>query len=128
MGLFYVLIALSFFVLLIINLTFLGVNIYFWATHGLQALLQNMNFVERIEGSTYFKWIILADGLWIITGFVFLLKRKHYKTNPELHYLTEEPIKQPNICVVIPTFNEEESIKSVINDFKNGVSSLIFLY
>ncbi len=89
----------------------------FWLTNGLQALLLEMNFIERIYYSTYLKWILLIDGLWLITFLIFMLKRKHYKTDLQLHYLNYIPNKDPKICVIIPTYNEEENVANVIKDY-----------
>jgi len=117
MGLLYAVIAISFAVLFLVNLTFIVVNLIFWATHGLQTLLQGMNFVERVYYSTYLKWILLADVLWLASAFIFALKRKHYKTNPNLHYLTYQPINDAKIFVIIPTYNEELAIERVVMDY-----------
>lgn len=117
MGIIYLALALSFVILLMVNIVFAVVNIYFWATHGLQALLQGMNFVQRIEYSIYLRWILLADGIWLAAAFTFVLKRKHYKTDPSLHYLSYKPITDPRICVIVPTYNEEPVIERVVRDF-----------
>lgn len=119
MGLLYATIAISFAVLFLVNVIFVVVNIIFWATHGLQALLQGMNFAERVYYSTYLKWILLADALWLAFAFTFALKRKHYKTDPSLHYLTYQPIIDPKIFVIIPTYNEELVIERVVIDYMN---------
>jgi len=76
-----------------------------------------MNFIERIYYSTYLKWIFLIDGLWLLNAFVFMLKRKQYKTDSTLHYLNYNPLKNPKICVIIPTYNEEINIERVVKDF-----------
>lgn len=117
MGIVYLALGLSFAVLLVVNITFVAVNLYFWATHGLQALLQGMNFVQRIEYSIYLKWILLADGIWLASALVFASRRKHYKTDPSLHYLTYKPITNPRVCVVVPTYNEEPVIERIVKDF-----------
>ena len=51
--------VLTFVILVTVNFIFLIINIVFWATNGLQSLLDGMNFVERIYYSLYFKWILL---------------------------------------------------------------------
>lgn len=117
MGKFFLGLSLSFIVLFIINITFVILNLIFWVTNGLQALLLEMNFIERIYYSTYMKWIILADGLWFSILLIFMLKRKHYKTDVQLHYLNYEPINNPKISVIIPTFNEEENVERVVRDY-----------
>lgn len=117
MGKMYIVVTLSFLILFFVNIVFAAINLYFWATHGLQALLQGMNFTQRIEYSLYLKWILLVDGLWIMSAAMFILKRKHYKTDPNLHYLAYNPIQDPRICVVIPAYNEELAIESVVKDY-----------
>ena len=119
MGKLYASIAISFIILLIINITFVIINVVFWATNGLQALLHGMNFVESVYYSTYLKWIILTDILWIIATIIFIFKRKHYKTNTMLHYLSSVSITHPKICVIIPTYNEELVVERVIKDYLN---------
>lgn len=117
MGVLYVVLALSFAILLLVNVVWLILNVYFWATHNLQALLQGMNFVERISYSVYLKWILLADTLWFLAAFSFAVRRKHYKTNSSLHYLSYTPILNPVICVIIPTYNEEPIVEKVVKDY-----------
>lgn len=119
MGRFYVLMALTFFVLLIVNVVFAIVNVIYWATNGLQSILHGMNFIQRIYYSEYAKWVILADGMWWVGAIVFAISRKHYKTSDDF-YLKYQPIQNPSICVVIPTYNEELAIENVLKDFKNA--------
>ena len=119
MGKLYLILAISFLVLFIAHVVFAAINVYFWAINGLEALLQGMNFIEIIYFSIYLKWILLADGIWWAFTLSFLLKRKHYKTDPSLHYFTSKPIHNPNVCIVLPTFNEELSIEKMISGFKN---------
>lgn len=119
MGKVFLIVSVSFGILLLVNLVFVILNVVFWATHGLQALLQGMNFVQRIYYSIYLKWILLADGIWLISALIYALKRKHYKTESELHYLVIRPIVHPKICVVMPAYNEELIVKQIIYDFKN---------
>ena len=47
-----------------------------------------------------------------------MIKRNQYKTDPELHYLDHKQIEKPNICLVIPAYNEEKSIENVILDYQ----------
>ena len=117
MGKFFLSLSLSFIVLFVINLTFVILNLIFWFSNGLQALLLEMNFIERIYYSTYLRWILLADGLWSLYAFIFILTRQYYKTDPKLHYLSYNPIIDPKICVIIPAYNEEQNIQQVVSDF-----------
>lgn len=119
MGILYVVVAIVFVALVIVNLTWLGINLYHWAINGLQFLLQEMNFVERVYFSIYLKWILLADAIFLLGVLSFAIARKHYKTDPRLHYLKHEPIQNPSTCVIIPTYNEEKIIENVVKDFKS---------
>ena len=119
MGRIYIIIVLSFLILFIVNVIFGIINLYYWVTHGLQTVLQGQNFVERIIYSTYLKWILLADVFWLLTALTFAIKRKHYKTSSEHNYLVYKPILERKICIVIPAFNEEDSIGMVVKDYLN---------
>lgn len=119
MGRLYVAIAISLSVLLLVNLIWIVLNLYVWATGGIQALLQGENFAERLYYSIYLKWIIIADVVWIFFALIFLLKRKHYKTDPAMHYLTYIPIHDKKVCVIIPAYNEEPVIQKVVEDYIN---------
>lgn len=111
--------GITFFVLVIVNATWLILNLIFISINGLQALLEGRNLIESIAFSQYLKWIILLDGLWVIIGLIYVSGRKKFKTDSKLHYLNYEPILDPKVCVIIPTYNEEKSIQSVIKDYKN---------
>ena len=119
MGKLYSTFAISFVILLIINLVFISLTLYAWAASSLQQLLQGMNLGERLYTSTYIKWIILADFIWIGSVLVFLFSRKHYKTDYQKHYLTNNPIEHPKVCVIIPTYNEDLVVGDIVNDYKN---------
>lgn len=109
--------AVSFFVLFLINLIWVGLNLYLMIKDGIQSLLQGRNLFESIYYSVYLRWILLADSIWVSSAFGFIFRRKHYKTNTLLHYLHYDPIINPSICVAIPTYNEELSIEKVVKDF-----------
>lgn len=109
--------AISFTVLLIINLSWTIVSIYFGLVYSLQFVLHGKTLLESLDTSIYLKWILLGDGIWIVFTLIFVLGRKKYKTDPDLHYLHYEPMISPSICVVLPTYNEELSIEKVIRDF-----------
>jgi glycosyltransferase involved in cell wall biosynthesis len=118
MGKFFAVIFLSFLFLLVIHIIFLGINVYLWTTEGLEALLQQRNVVETIYFSVLLKWLILADVVWLSFAVGSLLKRKKYKTGPE-YYLSYEPIKEPIVAVIIPTFNEAKNVEKVVKDYKS---------
>jgi len=128
MGLFYVLMAFAFVFLLIVNMLWIGLNVYFWITSGIQTLLGDKNFIETIRFSTYLKWILLVDSAWIIIALVFACRRKNFKTESKFHYLKYEPINNAKICIVIPAYNEEIAIESTVTDFlrqKNVVEVIV---
>ncbi len=110
--------AVSLAVLVIFHLVWGGINLYFWAVNGLQAVLDGLNLVERVYYSTYLRWMIIADLTWIFFAVFFLFSRKHYKTNPALHYLSKKQIINPQICIIIPTFNEEIVVEEVIKGYQ----------
>ena len=119
MGLIYALIVLSFFALIIINATWAITNLYFFIVEGVQTLMVGSTFAENIYFSTYLKWILILDSIWISSTLIFIFRRKLYKTDPKLHYLSSNLISDPKIFVIIPTFNEEQIVEKVINDYKN---------
>jgi len=119
MGILFTVLILAFFVIIVVNITWMILNFIQIIIHGIQTILQGNEFVENIIFSTYLKWILLADVIWIIAFLVFLSKRKHYKTDPKLHYLQYNHILEPKICVIIPTFNEELAIEYVVKDYIN---------
>lgn len=119
MGILYISVAVIFLVLFLINITWLVSNIYLSIISGFNSILHNENPIENIYYSIFLKWILLADVLFIIGIFVFMIKRKNYKTDPNLHFLRYYPISEPKICVVIPVYNEEKSIENVVKDHVN---------
>lgn len=119
MGILYTALILSFITLVIVHIVFLGINFYFWAINGLDFIIKGENFIETIYYSTYLKWIGFSDAVWIGMLLTFMIKRKHYKTDSNLHYLRKNKIENPKICVIIPTFNEEKIVGSVIKDFQS---------
>ncbi len=111
--------TISFLILLVINITWVFVNIYMFVVHGIESIISGQTLIENIYYSIYLRWILLADLIWLISWFVFILQRKSYKTNSDLHYLQFEKIEKPKICIIIPTYNEELSIEKVVKDFIN---------
>jgi glycosyltransferase involved in cell wall biosynthesis len=115
MGTFYTILALTFIFIFFVNVVWIGFNSYLWIMGGIQALLEGMNVTEKIFASTYLKWILVIDILWICTFLIFLIRKKSHDIN--LQYLIYKPITNPKICVVIPAYNEEEGIELIVNDF-----------
>ncbi len=119
MGVLYSTLVLATIALFIINIVFIVESLIYWGTYGLQTVLGGLNLVERIFSSTYLKWILFADIIWLILVTSFLVKRKNYRTNENLNYLSSNIISEPSICVIIPTYNEEMVIESVVKDYLN---------
>ena len=119
MSLLYAGLVLSFLCLIVIHILFLLINFYFWTINGIDFVIQGENFIETIYYSTYLKFIGLADGIWGIMLVIFIIKRKHYKTDLNLHYLKIKKIIEPKICVLVPTYNEEKVIEKVVKDFQS---------
>jgi len=113
------LLTILFFILLIINIIWFISNLITMSLNGIQSLLQGRNLLESISFSVYLKWILMGDAIWIIFALGYMYTRKHFKTNPTLHYIHRYEKIIPKICVIIPTFNEEESIEKAVNDYKN---------
>jgi dolichol-phosphate mannosyltransferase len=85
----------------------------------MQYFIHNKTFVQSIATSQYLKWLLLIDALWIIAFLIYLFSRKKYRTDADLHFLRYDHIEIPKICVVIPAYNEENSIQQVVNDHRN---------
>ncbi len=118
MGKLFLLSIISFSVLFILNLVWIIAIIIVILTEGTQSIFHGENLIETLILSTYTKWIILADLMWACLFVVFVMSRKKYKNDLEFHYLKYKPLDQIKICVIIPTYNEENSIETVIMDFK----------
>ena len=117
MGKFYLSIFISFIILFFVHIIFFIINLFFWITDGVNVLIDGGNLIENIYYSKYLKWLILLDAMWIVVASVFAFKRKSYKTNSELHYLQNNEEIKPNVCMVIPTYNEEKNIESLVQEF-----------
>ena len=115
-GLVYVSAAASLAALLAANAVFAAVTLGYWAQVGLQDLLEGKNLAERIWFSQYFRYILAADALWLSAALVLALRRRQFRT-ADAYYLRSEPLRDPDVCVVIPAFNESGSISSVVSDF-----------
>lgn len=110
---------LSFIILLITNIVWAAFNLYHFTIEGIDFLLKGHTFAENIYYSSYLKWILLLDTLWIAISLIYAFTRKYYKTDPNLHYLSYEPIPHPIIAVILPTFNEELIVEQVVKDYQN---------
>ena len=110
--------SISFGILFLVNIAWLIYNIVHWSLDGIEAIVHGISLFDDLYYSIYIKWILLADIAWWIVAFGFMIKRKHFKTDPKMHFLHYEPITEPNICVVIAAYNEEKSIKNVVTDFR----------
>ena len=114
----YFILSISFGVLLLANFVWVIFNIYMFLVSGIESIITGQTLIENIYYSVFLRWLILADIVWLIIGLGYVLKRKSYKTDSNLHYLQNSPIKERQICVIMPTFNEESTIKQVVEDFQ----------
>ena len=114
----YFILSISFVVLFLANFVWTVFNIYMFLVVGIDSVLTGQTLIENIYYSEFLRWLILADIVWLIILLGYVLKRKSYKTDSNLHYLQNLPIKEHQICVVMPAFNEELSIKQVVEDFQ----------
>ena len=120
MGILYVLAAISFIILFFINIVWLGINLYSIIIGEIELLVQGTNPIENIYYSLYLKWILLIDGLWLSAALLFMVTRKNFKTDAELHYLNYKPILDPRICVILPAYNEALAIEDVVKNFQKN--------
>jgi glycosyltransferase involved in cell wall biosynthesis len=119
MGKAFVSLFISLILLISFHIVFFIINMYFWIIDGYQVLFHGGTLIENLYYSIYLKWMLLLDALWILSIFVYAFRRKSYKTNPQLHYLETKPKIDPNVCVIIPTFNEEKIIQNMLNEFSS---------
>ncbi|SVC49324.1 uncharacterized protein METZ01_LOCUS302178, partial [marine metagenome] len=120
MGILYILAAISFVVLFFINIGWLTSNLYLTIIGEIESFFKGTNPIENVYYSLYLKWILLIDGLWLLIALFFMIRRKNFKTDAELHYLNYKPILDPKICVVLPTYNEAGVIEDVIKNFQKN--------
>ena len=125
----YFILSISFGVLLLANFVWIIFNIYMFLVSGIESIITGQTLIENIYYSVFLRWLILADIVWLIIGLGYVLKRKSYKTDSNLHYLQNSPIKERQICVIMPTFNEESTIKQVVEDFQrqNSVEHVVVI-
>ena len=125
----YFILVISFGVLLLANFVWVIFNIYMFLVSGIESIITGQTLIENIYYSVFLRWLILADIVWLIIGLGYVLKRKSYKTDSNLHYLQNSPIKERQICVIMPTFNEEATIKQVVEDFQrqNFVNNVVVI-
>jgi len=117
MGKVFLSLFVSFIILILFHIIFLIVNLYFLIFDGYQAIFYGDTLIDDIYYSIYLKWILFFDVLWIVSILGYVFRRKSYKTNPQLHYLETKSKINPNVCVIIPTFNEEKIIKNMLDEF-----------
>lgn len=118
MKIIYFALCTSFVVLLVVNVGWLISNIYMFIVSGIESIITGQTLIENIYYSKFLRWLILLDVMWLLIGFGYILKQKSYKTDSSLHYLENSQLKERRVCVIMPTFNEELSIKQVIEDFQ----------
>ena len=106
----------TFFTLLIINIAWIIINLFYWSSVGIQEVLTSNTLFEDVYYSSYFKWIIWADVLLWILFLVFAKQRKGFKSDLS-HYLDHNPVLSKKICVTMHTYNEEQVIEKTVEDF-----------
>ena len=120
MGILYILAAITFIILFFINVGWLTSNLYLTIIGEIESFVKGTNPIENIYYSSYLKWILLIDVLWLLTALFFMIQRKNYKTDARVHYLNHKPILNPKICVVLPAYNEAEAIAEVVRNFQKN--------
>ena len=120
MGILYVLAAITFIILFFINVGWLTSNLYLTIIGEIESFVKGTNPIENIYYSSYLKWILLIDVLWLLIALFFMIQRKNFKTDAKLHYLNHKPILNPKICVVLPAYNEAEAIAEVVRNFQKN--------
>ena len=120
MGILYILAAITFIILFFINVGWLTSNLYLTITGEIDSFVKGTNPIESIYYSSYLKWILLIDVLWLLIALFFMIQRKNFKTDAKLHYLNHKPILNPKICVVLPAYNEAEAIAEVVRNFQKN--------
>ena len=129
MGKIFATLILSLYGIFLINLIWVLTNMYYFAVDGFQTLFVATTLVENVYFSVYLKWILLLDFSYLISVLLFMATRKNYKTDSELHHLIYDPIKDPKICIIVPTYNEEKNVELVISDYKRqkNVNNIIVI-
>jgi len=120
LGILYVLAAITFIILFFINVGWLTSNLYLTIIGEIESFVKGTNPIENIYYSSYLKWILLIDVLWLLIALFFMIQRKNFKTDAKLHYLNHKPILNPKICVVLPAYNEAEAIAEVVRNFQKN--------
>lgn len=117
MGILYISLAITFLALLILNLAWIIVNLYMFVVHGIESIVTGQTLIENIYYSTFLKWIILLDIIWIGIALIYAATRKNYRADPEQYYFKKKPLNDKTTCIVIPTYNEELAIGDLVTDF-----------
>jgi len=120
LGILYILAAITFIILFFINVGWLTSNLYLTIIGEIESFVKGTNPIENIYYSSYLKWILLIDVLWLLIALFFMIQRKNFKTDAKLHYLNHKPILNPKICVVLPAYNEAEAIAEVVRNFQKS--------
>jgi len=120
LGTLYILAAITFIILFFINVGWLTSNLYLTIIGEIESFVKGTNPIENIYYSSYLKWILLIDVLWLLIALFFMIQRKNFKTDAKLHYLNHKPILNPKICVVLPAYNEAEAIAEVVRNFQKN--------
>jgi len=117
MGTLYISLGITFAALVIVNISWIIINLYMFVVHGIESIVTGQTLIENIYYSTFLKWIILSDISWISVALLYAATRKNFRTDPEQFYLKKKSLIDKTTCVVIPAYNEELSIGHVVTDF-----------
>ena len=117
LGLLYILAVSSFMILFLINIAWVTSNLYYSTIDGFTSILRGEGSVENIYNSLYLKWILLADTVWLVIAMLFMVKRRNYKNERDVHFLKYKKFTNPTICIVIPAYYESESIETMVKEF-----------
>ena len=112
----YVILVATFVALLIINISWIIINLFYWSSSGIQEVISSSKLFDDIYYSSYFKWIVWADVSWWILFLVFAKQRRNFKSDLS-HYLNHNPLSSKKICVTMHAYNEEEVIEKTVQDF-----------
>ena len=82
MGTLYISLGVTFAALMIINISWIIINLYMFVVHGIESIVTGQTLIENIYYSTFLKWIILSDISWITVALLYAATRKNFRTDP----------------------------------------------
>jgi hypothetical protein len=76
MKILYFILSISFGVLLLANFVWIIFNIYMFLVNGIDSIVTGQTLIENVYYSTFLRWLILADIIWLFVGLGYVLKQK----------------------------------------------------